>query len=126
MLASEFGTGQLFWSVLWFSLFALWFWLVLMLFTSIMRSDTLSGWGKALWTLGIIFMPFLGIFLYLIVNGDDIGRRARTEPSGDAGAFAAPAGEAISDKLVRLTSQHESGSITDTEFADAKRQLLSQ
>ena len=74
MLAAEFGTGQVFWSILWFSLFVLWFGLIIALFGHIMRSEKLSGWGKALWALGIIALPFLGIFLYLIVNGNDMNQ----------------------------------------------------
>jgi len=74
MLAAEFGTGQVLWSIIWFSVFVLWFGLVITLFGHIMHSEKLSGWGKAMWALGIIALPFLGIFLYLIVNGDDMSR----------------------------------------------------
>jgi len=74
MLAAEFGTGQVLWSIIWISVFVLWFGLVITLFGHIMRSEKLSGWGKAMWALGIIALPFLGIFLYLIVNGDEMSR----------------------------------------------------
>lgn len=74
MLAAEFGTGQVLWSIIWISVFVLWFGLVITLFGHIMRSENLSGWGKAMWALGIIALPFLGIFLYLIVNGDEMSR----------------------------------------------------
>ena len=49
MLLAEFGTGQVFWSMLWFFLFFIWIWLLMGLFSDIFRSPDLSGWGKALW-----------------------------------------------------------------------------
>ena len=75
-IAAEFGTGQVFWSILWFFLFFMWIWLVIRVFADIIRSS-MSGWSKALWTIGIIALPFLGVFLYLIVNGGDMNRPSR-------------------------------------------------
>ena len=48
MVIAEFGTGQVFWSMLWFFLFFLWIWLLIIVFGDIFRSGDLSGWGKAL------------------------------------------------------------------------------
>ena len=68
MILADFGVGQVLWSVLWLSLFMLWFFLVVMVFSDIIVSDTLSGWGKALWAAAIIVLPYVGVFLYLVVN----------------------------------------------------------
>ena len=46
---AEFGTGQVFWSMLWFFLFFIWIWLLIMVFGDIFRSHDLGGWAKALW-----------------------------------------------------------------------------
>jgi len=56
-----------------FSLFFLWIWLVITVFVDVFRSRDLSGWAKALWTLFIIILPFLGVFSYLIARGDKFG-----------------------------------------------------
>ena len=76
MLLAEFGTGQVFWSMLWFFLFFIWIWLLISLFGDIFRSKDLSGWGKALWTIFIIILPFLGVLVYLIVRGNSMQERA--------------------------------------------------
>ncbi len=68
MLAT-FGTGQVFWSMLWFFLFFIWIWLLIVVFSDIFRSRDLSGWAKGLWTIAIIFLPYLGVFVYLIARG---------------------------------------------------------
>jgi hypothetical protein len=72
MIIAEFGTAQVLWSMVWFSLFFLWWWMVFVAFADILGSKHLSGWGKAMWSVGIIVLPFLGVFLYLIVNGDEM------------------------------------------------------
>ena len=69
VVAAEWGTGQVFWSILWFYLFFLWIWLVISVFVDILRNPELSGGGRALWAIVVIFLPFIGVFMYLIVNG---------------------------------------------------------
>src|SRR3954451_16442819 len=79
MLASEWGTGQVFFSMLYFFLFFLWIWLVIVLFSDIFRSPDLSGWGKAGWSVFLIFLPFLGAFTYLIARGKQMSQHAADE-----------------------------------------------
>ena len=71
-LAAEFGTGQVFWSILWFFLFFVWIMLIFTIFGDIIRSDDMGGVAKAIWSIFIIFLPFLGIFMYLIIRGNKI------------------------------------------------------
>ena len=86
MIATEWGTGQVFWSFLWFFLFFIWIWLLIVVFGDIFRSHDLSGWAKALWIIFIIIVPYLGVFVYLIARGHKMQehamkrRRRRTPP----------------------------------------------
>ena len=72
----EFGTGDVFWSMLWFFLFFIWIWLLMTVFADIFRSRDLSGWGKALWTIFVIVLPYLGVFVYLIARGGKMHEHA--------------------------------------------------
>lgn len=74
--AVEFGTGQVFLSMLWFTLFFVWIWLLILVFAHIFRSDDLSGWGKAGWTIFVIVLPYLGVFVYLIARGNKMNEPA--------------------------------------------------
>ncbi len=72
MLAAEFGTGQVFWSLLWLTFWVIWIWLLFIVFRAIIfRSDD-PGWAKALWVLFVIVTPYLGVFVYLIARGPRI------------------------------------------------------
>ena len=83
-LAAEFGTGQVLLSMLYFFLFVIWIWLALTVFGDIFRSDDLSGWGKAWWTLLVVVVPYFGVLVYLIARGGKMHEHAvRTAQARD-------------------------------------------
>jgi hypothetical protein len=131
LLAAEFGTGQVLWSLLWFFLFFVWIMLIFTIFGDIIRSDDMGGWAKAIWSIFIIFLPFLGILIYLIVRGGGMAERnvaaakkqqammddyIRTSAAGDAGSEA--------DQLAKLADLHAAGKIDDAEYATAKTKVI--
>jgi hypothetical protein len=73
---AEFGTGQVFWSMLYFFLFFIWFWLLIVVFGDIFRSDDLGGLAKALWVIFVIVVPYFGVFVYLIARGRKMSEHA--------------------------------------------------
>lgn len=130
-LAEDFGTGQVFLSILWFTLFFIWVWLMIVVFADIFRSRDLSGWGKALWTIFIIVLPYLGVFVYLIARGHKMRDRAEQDAQAQDAAFrqyvksAAADGHTSADELARLGQLHAQGVLTDSEFESAKAKVLS-
>src|SRR5215208_4425238 len=76
MLASEFGTGQVFLSMMWFFLFFIWIWLLITVFGDIFRSHDMGGFAKFLWVIFVIFLPYLGVFVYLIARGHKMSEHA--------------------------------------------------
>ena len=128
-IAAEFGTGQVFWSILWFFLFFMWISLVIRVFGDIIRSS-MSGWSKALWTIAIIALPFLGIFLYLIVNGGEMTDRAVEDAqASDAAAQAyirqaAGTRPSTADELSKLADLHSAGKLSDAEYQQAKAKAV--
>ena len=132
MLLAEFGTGQVFWSMLWFFLFFIWIWLLISLFGDIFRSKDLSGWGKALWTIFIIILPFLGVLVYLIVRGNSMQERALQDAANRESAVPRlravgrghDAAAASADELAKLADLRDKGVISDDEFQAAKAKAL--
>ncbi|MFB3049785.1 MAG: SHOCT domain-containing protein [Acidimicrobiia bacterium] len=119
---------DLFWSMLWIFLFIIWIWLLISVFIDIFRND-ISGWGKALWVIFVIVLPFLGVLIYLIVHGDDMQERAMNRAAGQQAAQAAyiqdVAGSgSTADELEKLKGLHDRGVLTDDEFAAQKQKVL--
>ena len=130
-LASDFGTGQVFLSLLWFFLFFIWIWLLIVVFSDLFRSHDLSGWAKAAWVIGIIILPYLGVLLYLIVRGHKMAehaqqaaaaqdcRRQGVHPAGRRHHAASTA-----DEIQRLADLKAQGVISDAEFEAGKAKAL--
>src|SRR6187399_1516877 len=86
-LAAEWHLGEVFLVFLEFAMFFIWIWLLIMIFGDLFRSHDLSGWVKAVWVIGIIIFPFLGILLYLIVRGGSMHERAVQQAKQSGAAF---------------------------------------
>lgn len=75
LLAAEWGTGQVLWSMMWFFLFVVWIWLLVKVATDVFFSRDLSGAAKAAWIFFICFLPYLGVFAYLLARGENMAAR---------------------------------------------------
>ena len=130
MLAEDWGVGQVLWSMIWFTLFFLWIWLLIVVFSDIFRSHDLGGWGKALWIIFIIILPFLGILVYLIARGGKMQEHAvQAAQQQDAMAreyiqSVAAGGGGSADEISRLADLKAKGVITDEEFQAGKAKAL--
>jgi hypothetical protein len=129
MFAAEFGTGQVFLSMLWFFLFFLWIWLVITIFADIFRSDDLSGWGKAAWSIFVIFLPYLGVFTYLIARGRKMSEHAMDEARRRDEMFRGYVADVAKstpsdvDQLSKLASLKADGVINEAEFERMKAKV---
>lgn len=131
MVLADFGTGQVFWSMLWFFLFVIWIWLLIAVFGDIFRSPDLSGWGKALWSIFIIFLPYLGVFVYLIARGGKLREHAAAEAQAQDQAMrayvrdvAGKGSTSPADELARLAELRDKGVISDAEFQQLKAKTI--
>ena len=129
MLGSDFGSGQVFWSMLWFFLFIIWIWILITVFADIFRSHDLSGWSKALWVIFVIVFPYLGVFVYLIARGNKMSEHAQEAVQAqDAAArqyIKEAAGGSPADELARLADLKAKGVIDDAEFQRLKAKVVS-
>ncbi len=125
----EYTVGTAFFSMLWFFLFFIWIWLLISVFGDIFRSDDLSGWGKALWTGFVIVLPYLGVFVYLIARGKEMGEHrvrdvSRREEQMRSYVQDVAGGGSTAEEIERLAALQAQGAITEEEFRQAKAKLL--
>src|SRR6476469_8201952 len=109
-LAAEWGTGQVFLSMLYFFLFFIWIWILITVFADLFRSHDLSGWAKAAWVIFVIILPYLGVFVYLIARGHKMSEHAIQAQADAQAAFNAQVraaagsgdGTSVADQLSKL------------------------
>jgi len=131
VIVAEFGTGQVFLSMLWFFLFFIWIWLLIVVFSDIFRSRDLSGWAKALWVIFVIIVPYLGVFVYLIARGHKMQEHAVQAAQAQDAAMrdyvqgvVATSGGGAADEIARLAQLRDQGVISEAEFQQAKAKAL--
>jgi len=128
IIATEWGTGQVFWSMLWFFLFFIWIWLLIIVFSDIFRSHDLSGWAKALWVIFVILVPYLGVFVYLIARGHKMAEHAAEAAAAqDAAArqyIQQVTSTSSAEELEKLARLREQGVIDEAEYQSLKTKTL--
>ena len=127
----EYSLGDIFLSMLWFTLFVIWIWLVIAIFTDLFRSDDLGGGSKALWAIFLIVLPYLGVFIYLIVRGKKMGEHALADAQAQDArqrayiqSVAGAGGTGTAGEIAHLAELRDSGTLSEAEFQQAKAKLL--
>lgn len=129
VFAADYPFLDVFWTMLVFVFWVIWIWLLITVFTDLFRRHDLSGWGKAAWTLFVIVLPYLGVFVYLISQGKHMAERRTKEVQASRAAFddyvrdVATDGSP-SDQIAKAKQLLDSGTIDAAEFEQLKRKAL--
>ena len=75
VLAADYPFLDIVGTMLIFFAWVIWFWILIRVLVDVFRRHDLSGWSKAGWTLFMIVLPFLGVLIYLIAHGKEMGQR---------------------------------------------------
>jgi len=124
--------GDVILAMMWFFLFFIWIWLLITVFADIFRSDDMGGWAKALWTIFVIVLPYLGVLIYLIARGRKMGEHAAREAqrrdeqmrSYVQSVAGSSGGTSTAAEIKGLAELRDSGALSEEEFAQAKAKLL--
>jgi type VI protein secretion system component VasK len=120
-----------FWTIFIIFLWVIWIWILVWVFIDIFRSQDLSGWAKALWFLFVLFIPLIGVVVYLIARGGSMNERAAQQAQQQDEEFRSyvqqaaadsPAGTA--DQLAKLADLRDRGVISAQEFELQKAKVL--
>jgi magnesium-transporting ATPase (P-type) len=112
-----------------FFLFFAWFMCLFWILGDIFRSKDLGGWGKTLWVIFVILIPWLGILVYLIARGKGMQERqldqAREAQAAQASYIQSVAGSTTAtDQIASAKSLLDAGTITQAEFDALKAKAL--
>jgi len=130
LVAADYPFLDILWTMLIFFLWIAWFWILITVFADIFRRHDTSGFGKVLWLIFVILVPFLGVFVYLIANHDGMTKRniermqnqqaqmddyVRSVSAGSGGAAA---------EIEKAKGLLDSGAISQAEFDSIKAKAL--
>jgi hypothetical protein len=129
LIAADYPFLDVLWSMIIFFAWVAWLIILFRVIADIFRRHDTSGWGKAAWLIFVIVLPFLGVLIYLIANGDEMGKRdmeqaraAQADMDDYVKSVAGSGGAAAEiDKAKQLL---DSGAITQAEFDAIKAKAI--
>ena len=118
-----------FWTILEIFLWVLWIWVLIYVFIDIFRSRDLSGVAKALWFIFVLFIPLIGVLVYLLVRGGSMHERAVQQAQQQDQAARqyiqdVAGAPSTADQLTKLAELRDKGVITPEEFEREKAKVL--
>ena len=129
VLAADYPFLDVLWTILIIFAWVIWFWMLIVVIGDVFRRRDIGGLKKTIWLIFIIFLPFIGVFAYLIANSDGMAQRGAERTEAQRAQFddyvrtAAGSGGAAAeiDKAKQLL---DSGAITQDEFNSIKAKAL--
>jgi hypothetical protein len=128
-IAADYPFLDLLWTMLIIFAWVIWFWILITVFADLFRRDDTTGFKKVLWIIFVILLPFLGVFIYLIVNHDGMTERNIRKAQAQQAQFdqyvqgVAGSGGAAAE-IERAKGLLDSGAITQAEFDAIKQKAL--
>ena len=129
LLASSYPFLDVLWTMFIFFLWIIWFWLLFTVFVDVFRRHDIGGGKKALWLIFVIILPFLGVFIYIIVENDGMTQRNLDRAKAQQSQFdsyvretAGSGGSAT--EIANAKKLLDQGTITQAEFDAIKQKAL--
>jgi hypothetical protein len=105
-------------------MFVVWFWLLISVLMDLFRRNDISGWAKAIWVIGLIIFPFVGVLGYLITQSSGMAERSGQRAQQARDELRRVVGFSVADEIGKLERLKNSRSITNDEFARLRARLV--
>jgi putative oligomerization/nucleic acid binding protein/phospholipase D-like protein len=128
-LLATYTFGDVMWTMFVFFAWILFFWMLFGVFGDLFGRHDISGWAKAGWTVFVIILPFLGIFVYLISQGKGMGERAQQRAQSqqaqvDDYVRSVASSGSPTEEIAKGKELFDSGAITQAEYDQLKARAL--
>jgi hypothetical protein len=127
VIAADYPFLDVFWTILIFFAWLAWIWIAITCFIDIFRRTDIGGWGKALWVIFIIILPFLGVLIYLIAEHQGMAERSAKEARQSQQQFddyVRSVGGGSASEIEKANELLKSGAITQAEYDQLKAKAL--
>jgi hypothetical protein len=115
--------GEFLWGMVIFFFWVMYIWMFIAVFGDIFRRDDIGGGLKAGWIFLIFVLPLVGILLYVITRPKMTEQdKAMIEAAQERERRAT--GYSAADEIEKAKKLHDSGAITDEEFAAMKQKAM--
>jgi hypothetical protein len=127
-LAAEYPFLEVMWTLIVFFAWVIWFWILITILADVLRRRDIGGGKKTLWVLFLIFVPFVGVLIYLLVNHDEMAERRGKEAQASQAQFddyvRSVSGGGAATEISQAKQLLDSGAISQAEFDAIKAKAL--
>jgi hypothetical protein len=130
VIAADYPFMNLLWSMIIFFAWVAWIWILITILTDVFRRHDIGGWTKALWTIFLVVIPFLGVLVYLVAQHDGMAERQQKDVQAQQAQFdsyvrqAAGTGGGAASEIEKAKALLDNGTITQAEFDSLKAKAL--
>ena len=104
--------------------FVLWFWLLISVISDLFRRHDVSGFGKIVWVILLVVLPYIGIFAYLLTQGRGMAERNKEQAKLAREHLRQAVGFSVADEIEKLDRLKSTKSISDDEYTRLRAQLV--
>jgi hypothetical protein len=103
--------------------FVVWFSLVFTVLADLLRRSDISGWGKAIWVILLVLLPYIGVFVYLVSQGRGMAER-NEQRAGARNDLRQYLGLSAADEIEKLDRLKSSGRISSEEYGPLRAKVV--
>ena len=105
-------------------IFVMWFWLLITIMGDLFSRSDVGGFGKVMWVILLVVLPFLGVFLYLLTQSNGMAERSTAKMAKARDDLRHVVGFSVADELEKLGKMKAAGSITEAEYATLRARAM--
>jgi Phospholipase_D-nuclease N-terminal len=105
-------------------IFVLWFWLLITVLGDLFRRHDVSGWGKAIWVIFLVLLPYLTVFVYLIAQGRGMAERNIQRAQQAREELRHVVGFSVADEIEKLDRLKNAGTISGEEYSRLRARIM--
>lgn len=104
--------------------FIMWFWLLITVMSDLFRRDDVGGFGKVLWVIFLVLLPYLGVFAYLLTQGGSMAERNQAQAEKAREQLRSYVGFSPADEIEKLDKLKAAGTISADEYSKLRARAL--
>ena len=105
-------------------MFVVLFWFLIIVFSDLFRRTDISALTKVLWSFVLIVLPYIGVFAYILSQGDGMAERAQEQAKHAQDNLRQIVGFSAADEIEKLNRLKAAGTITNQEFGRLRARLV--
>ena len=105
-------------------IFILWFWLFITAASDLFRRHDISGFGKVVWVIFLIVLPYIGVFAYILSQSGGMAERNREQAKQAREELRHVVGFSVADELAKLDKMKSEKSISGEEYKRLRARIV--